>query len=211
MGLLNWVEADVATSRKFLKAEIVNLSLDFIDLCKDRFWGSSSFAFQLKFSIHERIIKDKGWAYQLLAPNGIHVYCKDVEEAKEMAELMYRRIIGALSEQIQKSAPPPPETKVVKRLNNLIESGKAQSADLNATLYRRHCRNIKHKTDKLFSLLKKRGIDGRVYYSRLRRHYGWMFVHQGGAPLLIGSNYQQAVDFVQSGSLDFYGTIGEVG
>lgn len=45
MGLLKWVEADVATSRKFLKAEIVNLSIDFIDLCQGRFLGGSTFYF----------------------------------------------------------------------------------------------------------------------------------------------------------------------
>lgn len=207
MGLLRWVEADVATSRKFLKAEIVNLSMDFIDLCQGRFWGGSTFYFQLKFSIHERIVKDKGWNYQLLAPNGIHIYCKDVEEAKEMAEVIYRRIIGALSEQINRSPEPEklPEGELANKLNKAMAASKATIENLNVVLYKRFCRNTKHKTEKLLSLVKKRGIMGRVYYSRIRNmKNGWMFTHNGGRPILIGTNYQQAVDFINGGTLDFY-------
>jgi hypothetical protein len=207
MGLLTWVESDVGGSRPFLKAEIVNLHLDFMNLCEGRFWGGHEFYFQLKFSIHERIVKSKDWSYQLLAPNGIHIYCKDVEEAKELAEVMYRRILDALSEQINRSPEPEklPEGELAKKLNKAMAASKTTIENLNAVLYKKFCRNQKHKTEKLLSLVKKRSIMGRVYYSRIRNmKNGWMFTHDGGRPVLIGSNYQQAVDFINSGTLDFY-------
>jgi len=192
VGLLRWVEA--GCSKNFLKAEIINLHLDFIDLCEGRFWGASDLYFQLKYSIHERIVKDHGWNYQLLAPNGIHIYCKDVEEAKEIAEIMYRRTINALLEQV----------KNPEKLNKSLEYSKMTKEQFDRAMYKIFCRNTKHKTKKLISLLNKRGVSGKVYYSRIRRNVGWMFVYEGGDPILLGSNYEQALDMIQSGTLDFF-------
>lgn len=206
MGLLRWTETSAGTSRPFLKAEIVNLDMDFIDLCEGRFWGGSKFYFQLKFSIHERIVKSNGWNYQLLAPNGIHIYCKDVEEAKELAEVMYRRILEALFEQTNRKPERLPDGEVAKKLNKALDYSKMNIEQFNAVLYRRFCKNTKYKTEKILSLLEKRGINGRIYYSRLRNNYGWMFCYNGCQPILIGSNYEQAIAFIHSGTLDFYKT-----
>jgi len=206
MGLLRWVEASAGTSKPFLKAEIVNLSMDFIDLCEGRFWGGSTFYFQLKFSIHERIVHTNGWTHQLLAPNGIHIYCKDVEEAKEMAEVIYRRILDALSEQINRKPEIAvvPDKNIAKKLNEGLASAKLTTENLNRVLYKKFCRQTKHKTEKLLFLARKRGIDGRIWYSRIRGMTGWMFCFNGCDPQLLGSNYQQAIDMLNSGTFDFY-------
>jgi hypothetical protein len=205
MGLLRWVEADIGTSKPFLKAEIVNLHLNFIDLCEGRFWGGSEFNFQLKFSIHERIVKNNGFDYQLLAPNGIHIYCKDVEEAKELAEVMYRRILGALSEQINRKPDTEqlPEGELARRLQEGLRMSRMTTEQFNRVMWKRHCKLKKFKTRELSAFLEKRGIVGRVWYSRLRGMNGWMFSYKGGDPQLLGSNYEQALDFIQSGTLDF--------
>lgn len=196
MGLLKWEEVKLNDySRPFWKAEIVNLNMDFIDICKDRYWGGSTFYLNIKFSIHERIVKDSQWAYQLLAPNGIHIYCKDIEEAKGIAEQMYARIRNAIHERI-----------------NVVE----EVREPEPMMWKRHCRHTKHKTKNLFAFLKKRGIEGRVYFSRLRRHYGWMFCQNGSQPVMIGMNYETAINMIDSGTLDIYKNdsvinIGEVG
>jgi ribosomal protein S10 len=213
MGLLTWVESNVGGSRPFLKAEIVNMHLDFMDLCEGRFWGGHDFYFQLKFSIHERIVKSKDWNYQLLAPNGIHIYCKDVEEAKELAEVMYRRILDVLSEQINKKPEPEklPEGEVAKRLNKALEASKRTTEQFNRVMWKRHCKLQKFKTEKLSAFLEKRGIVGRVWYSRLRGTVGWMFNQNGNQPILLGSNYEQALDMASSGTLDSIIQIGAAG
>lgn len=204
--MLNWEEVDVTTGKLFLKASPVNLTLDFMDLCKDRFWGGHNFHLDIRFSIHERIIKDKGWNYQLLAPNGIHIYCKDVEEAKEIAELMYRRIVGNFLEQINVKPEPEklPEGEIAKKLNKSLDASRMTTEQLNRVLWKRHCKVQKFKTQKLSAFLENRGIVGRVWYSRLRGLNGWMFSQHGGQPILLGSNYEQALDMANSGSLDFY-------
>ncbi len=206
MGMLRWVETDAGTSRPFLKAEIVNLNLDFLDICEGRFWGGHNFWFQLKFSIHERIIKDKGWSHQLLAPNGIHIYCRSVEEAKEIAEQMFERIARALMEQINRrpAIEQLPEGEVAKKLNKALDFSKMTTEQFNHVMYKKFCRNTKHKIMKLSAIAENRGINGRIWYSRLRGSYGWMFSFQGGPPQLLGSNYEQAVDMLNSGTFDFY-------
>lgn len=209
MGLLKWETVKLNDySRPFWKAEIVNLQMDFIDICKDRYWGGSTFYLNIKFSIHERIVRDSQWAYQLLAPNGIHIYCKDIEEAKAIAEQMYARIRGALLERLQPPAKEPDVGfEIAKKLNKALDYSKMT----------RHCRHTKHKTKKLFAYLQKRGIEGRVYFSRLRRHYGWHFSQNGSQPLMIGTNYATAINMINCGALDIYKNddciinIGEVG
>lgn len=204
--MLKWVETTAGTSRPFLKAEIVNLHLDFMDLCEGRFWGGHQFYFQLKFTIHERTVKDDKYTHQLLAPNGIHIYCVSADEAKELAEVIYKRIISAISEQSKVEEPERlPDGEVAKMLNASMKSTNEIVQNLNEVLYKKFCRQTKHKCRKLWMFLDRRGIIGRVFYSRLPRNTGWKFVYKGYEPVKIGSNYQQAVDMIQSGALDFYG------
>jgi hypothetical protein len=103
-----------------------------------------------------------------------------------------------------------PEGEIAKRLNKALESSKKITENFNRVMWKRHCKLQKFKTRKLSAFLEKRGIVGRVWYSRLRGKVGWMFNQNGGGPILIGSNYEQALDFVQNGTLDFYKS-GEVG
>jgi hypothetical protein len=200
--MLQWREVTAGHfGTPFLKATIVNFRLDFTDLIQGRFWGGHEYYFSEGFSIHERIIKDKGWNYQLLAPGGVHVYTKDVEEAKEIAELMFRRIAHTIVEQLNKQ--PEPELPVANKLQKALEAAQRTTEQLNRVMWKRHCKLKKFKTKDLSAVLEKRGIVGRVWYSQVKGMVGWMFSYQGGDPQLLGSNYEQALDFIQSGTLDF--------
>jgi hypothetical protein len=96
-----------------------------------------------------------------------------------------------------------PEGEIAKKLNRALESAKRTTEQFNRVMWKRHCKLQKFKTKKLSAFLEKRGINGRVWYSRLRGLTGWMFSYKGGDPQLLGSNYQQALEFIHSGTLDF--------
>jgi hypothetical protein len=251
MGLLKWqeLESDCVTFKTFWKADILNLNLDFLDLCEGRHWGGRTYYHREGFSIYPKLSKSDGpipWTHQLLAPNGIHVYCRSVDEAKEVAEIMYTRIVEAIREQIDIEEPivekpryfenavtssgiqkkiqrhilkrVQPDVQqplltveeidnkepIADKLKSSLEFSLNQTKKFNEVLHRRYCRNLKHKTEKLLTMLQKRGIEGRVFYSRRKGSYGWMFSQNGSEPLNFGYNYRVALKFIEQGSLDIY-------
>ena len=58
------------------------------------------------------------------------------------------------------------------------------------------------KQEKLEKLLCDRNISGKVYYSR-KRPLGWMHDWHDGFPQRLGYNYQQAVELIEHGTMDF--------
>ncbi len=166
--MLHWEEVDIGCSRKFLTAKFIGLAIDFSDICQNRFWGNNAFKFNYCFSIHERIMKSN-WSYQLLAPSDIHVYCKSIDEAKAIAEVMAKRISGALLERF----------------------GKIKGS----------LRNVKKKREKLIELATFRGLRFRnIWYLG-----GWHITLLNDVQQLLGSNYEQALDMLNSGAFDFLG------
>jgi hypothetical protein len=186
-------------------AEVLSLNMDFLDLCEGRYWGGHTFYLQIKFSIHERIVKDGRGTHQLLAPNGIHVFCHGVDEAKECAETMYRRILEAVHEKMPLVPPERPKIEnLAEKLNRSLEASKKTVENFNRVMLKRHYRNTKHKTEKLLSIVRKHGIDGRVWFSRVPKQYGWMFSQSGSEPIHLGSSYHTAIGYVELGLLDKY-------
>ncbi len=213
MSLLKWEEVkDVMHSYRekvFLKAKVVNLNIDFIDLCEGRFWGGRNFYFDITFSIHERLVSEPSeWKYQLLAPTGIHIYCRTIEEAKEIADVMYRKIVAGLVNQIKNYHTADIESQkqedLAVKLNEGLKQSQEMAARLNEVVAKKRYRNLKKKTEKLLTNLRNRGIEGRVHFSRLRNQYGWMFTHDGCQPINLGKTYKTAVDIIDNGHLDFY-------
>lgn len=175
MPRLKWETVKDCGSIPFIKASNI-VNLDLIDLCEGRFWGGSKIWMDIKFSIHKRIhVKSlDDWTYQLLAPNGVHIYLHSEEEGKEIAEIIYARILGAL---IAKEK----ETPYIKLL----------------------LRNkTKHKKAKLEAMLRERKIDGQVYYSN-KRPKGWMHLWRDGDPQRLGYDYAQAVELIEHGTMNF--------
>lgn len=168
MKLLKWVEV----SPGYLKAEPIKIDINFIDICEGRFWGLYNFNYSFRISIHQRSSPTKGWTHQLLL-DGMHVYCKSVDEAKDIAERMYGRIVQAFTKQL-------PQLNLPRR------------------------KSVKNKKTKLLTTLRERGIVGRIWFSQVKNMGGWMFSFEGSDPQLLGSNYEQALDFINSGTLDFY-------
>jgi hypothetical protein len=146
-----------------------------MDLCEGRFWGSHVIHMSIAFSIHERNMKDENdWPYQLLAPNGVHIYVRSKEEGKEIAEIIYARILTPLIAAEK-------ETPFVKHL-----------------LLNTH----KNKKVNLENLLRARKIDGEVYYSN-KYPKGWMHQWTKGVPQRLGYDYASAVDLIENGTMDF--------
>lgn len=161
----------------WLKASNV-INLDITDLCAGRSWGGNKIYIAINFSIHERkSVGQERWTHQLLAPNGVHIYLHSVEEGKVIAETIYARILASLC---------PSEKLLVKAL----------------------LRNkTKHKKAKLEALLKKWDIRGEVYYSN-KFPKGWMHVSKHGwPPQRLGFDYAQAVELIESGTLNFLNLI----
>jgi hypothetical protein len=98
MGILKWIEETPGQCP--IRAELVNININLIDLCEGRFWGGHEFQFKLIFAIYERIETLSQWTHQLLMPNSVHIYCRNVEEAKELAETSAIRIFKAFKEQL---------------------------------------------------------------------------------------------------------------
>lgn len=136
--------------------------------------GGHTVNFKMNFSIHERIGTLSQWTHQLLMPDGIHIYCKSIKEAKELAEIAARRIFVSFKKQF-------PSIKAKRN-------------------------NVKDKAIKLSDALLKRGINGftRIWFSKIKHMGGWMFAFDGNEPQLLGPNYKEALEFINSGSLDFY-------
>jgi hypothetical protein len=178
MARLDWVfiknRSPVGNEGFYRAATIINL--DLMDLCEGRFWGSHVIHMSISFSIHERNMKDENdWPYQLLAPNGVHIYCRSKEEGKEIAEVIYARILAPLIA-VEK------ETPFVRLL--LLNKDKNKKAKLEA-------------------LLKERKIDGEVYYSN-KNPKGWMHLWtKDHDPQRLGYDYASAVDLIAKGTMDF--------
>jgi hypothetical protein len=205
MSLLNWKVVDIGCLKPILVAEVLELNMDFLDLCEGRYWGGHTFYLQIKFSIHERIVKDHHGTHQLLAPNGIHVFCHGVDEAKEVASTMYRRILEAVHEKMPLVAPEPPKIEnIAEKLNAALKQSQTLTLNFNEVISRKRLRNMKDKAGKLLTIVRKRGIDGRVWFSRIRKQYGWMFSQNGSEPIPLGDRYPTAIKYVESGCLDKY-------
>jgi hypothetical protein len=142
-----------------------------MDLCEGRFWGGHQIYIAINFSIHKRNF-EKGpddWSHQLLAPNGVHIYLHSVEEGKELAEIIYARILVSLV---------PKETPLIKSL--LMNKAK-------------------HKKAKLEALLNKWDVSGEVYYSNKYPKGWMHVWKPGHSPQRLGFDYAQAVDLIESG------------
>lgn len=170
MGILKWIEENPGQCP--IRAELFNVNINLIDLCEGRFWGGHSVHFRMNFSIYERKDTLSQWTHQLLLPNGVHIYCKSVEEAKELAETSATRIFKAFKEQL-------PTIKEKKS-------------------------NVTDKRYKLVKAIESRGVLGRIWYSRIQNMAGWWFTYKGSDPQLLGAKYEEALDFINSGTLDFY-------
>ncbi len=98
MGILKWVEETPGQCP--IRAELVNVDVNLIDLCEGRFWGGHSFHLRFIFSIYERQQTLSQWTHSLLVPDGIHIYCRSVQEAKDLAEIAATRLFSAIKKQI---------------------------------------------------------------------------------------------------------------
>lgn len=182
MRHLHW-ETCCSTNEPYLKANLVHVNIDFSDICENASWGGHNYYLDISFSIHKRkrsACDDSEWTHQLLIPNGCHFYCKSEEEAKDIAEKAYKKMRVAFEENSKKFYQ-------------------------KQTDYRKQLNKTKQKKRKLLSLLNKRGINGEVYYSN-KHPLGWMFVWSGKTvknPDRLGFNFVEAVDFIESGTLDF--------
>lgn len=154
------------------------LNIDLMDLCEGRFWGGHRIYMQIGFSIHKlrgKNYPNNNWTHQLIAPNGVHIYVTSVEEGKEIAEVIYARILAPLIAAEK-------ETPFIKLL--LLNKEKNKQAKLEA-------------------LLRERKIDGRVYYSN-KNPKGWMHIWtQDHGPQRLGYDYASAVELIEKGTMDF--------
>lgn len=177
MPRLKWTEMGQSHSRWIRATNVINL--DLIDLCKDRYWGSHVIHMTINFSIHERAsVGQEGWTHQLLAPNGVHIYLNSEEEGKEIAEVIYGRILAPL----------------------IAEEVKSQKGTMLNELARN---KTKHKRTKLQNMISDRRIHGIVFYSN-KTPKGWMFDSlNGGTPQRLGYDFAQAASLIEKGILDF--------
>lgn len=173
MSRLTWVTVTNYGNTPWIKASNL-VNLDLMDLCEGRFWGSSSIWMDIRFSIFKLKKLFDDWTHQLMAPNGVHIYLSSEEEGKQIAEVIYARILGALIAQEK-------ETPYIK------------------TLLRN---KTKHKQAKLEAMLRSRNIDGQVYYSN-KGQKGWMFLWRKSDPQRLGYDYAQAVELIEHGTMDF--------
>lgn len=153
------------------------LDINLMDLCEGRYWGGSRIYLRIGFSIHKRkSVKDANdWPYMLLAPNGVHIYVHSIEEGKEIAEVIYARILAPLIAAEK-------ETPFVRLL--LLNKDKNKKAKLEA-------------------LLRERKIDGEVYYSN-KNPKGWMHLwNKYHDPQRLGYDYASAVELIEKGTMDF--------
>lgn len=152
------------------------LDIDLMDLCEGRFWGGHRIYMRIGFSIFKLQGKrENNWTHQLLAPNGVHIYVTSLEEGKEIAEIIYARILAPLIAAEK-------ETPFIRLL--LLNKDKK-------------------KKQKLEALLRARKIDGEVYYSN-KHPKGWMHLWtKDHDPQRLGYDYASAVDLIEKGTMDF--------
>ena len=67
---------------------------------------------------------------------------------------------------------------------------------------RRRLNATRNKTRCLTAILRSRGLPGRVYYSRRRYLVGWLHCWRK-VEQLLGADYAEAVDLIESGTMDF--------
>lgn len=178
MARLKWVfvkNSSPVGNEGFHRASTV-INLDLMDLCEGRFWGSHVIHMAISFSIHERNIKNENdWPYQLLAPNGVHIYCRSKEEGKEIAEIIYARILAPLI------------------------AAEKETLFIRLLLLNKH----KKKKENLEVLLRERNIDGEVYYSN-KNPKCWMHLWtKDHSPQRLGYDYASAVELIEKGTMDF--------